>query len=148
MTTDSYVEKIKLWDENKKKMFIDNYDKEQLKKLYENINSLKNRDVLRQTDIDIIVENLNLFITSNAERSFGKVINATHFDANRKSPPSWFGPQCIKARKIFHKARAQYRYQKTHINKETLNTASKQYKTTIIRFIKNLKRIISSTFKV
>ena len=122
--------KIKLWDQKKQELFLSNLDLDALNIVNNEILQLKTSDETCQKDINNIVDNITNLIITSAEKSFGKLPLYSKSDNISKSP-SWFGHNCIKARKQFHTARYRYKLRKTYANKEFLKNASTNYKRTV-----------------
>lgn len=125
--------KIKLWDQKKHEQFVSNLDLDALNTVNNEILHLKSSDEICQKDINNIVDNITNLIITNAEKSFGKFPLHSKSDNISKSS-SWFGHNCTKARKQFHRARYQYKLRKTYANKEFLKNASTNYKRTVKMF--------------
>ena len=117
-------ETIEQWNPNKKDDFLFNFSLEDLDKLNEQILEAQKREST-QADINLICESFNSLILSTAEKSFGKTTGKTF---NNGNSTSWFGTECKKARKQFHKARYQFKLRKSYENKERLKMTSNSYK--------------------
>lgn len=126
-------EKIKLWDNDKRDLFVSKFDHNTLDTINERIIQVKSSDDINQTDINNIVDSITNSIITTAEKSFGRT-HVSSQNENTSNPPSWFGHRCSKARKQFHTARFRYKLRKNSENKKYLKTASKNYKRTVNMF--------------
>jgi len=116
------------WDASKQNEFIANIDCERLaraKRLCESDSPQV---------IDTVTEEISLIFQQSAIESFPP----RAFNRTNKDKP-WFGPDCRKARKGYHRAKTKYCKNKTIRNKENLKSSSKHYKRTMNRYINKYK---------
>ena len=117
----------KLWDEKNKETFIHNFDLEMLNDINESISMINTNDITQQ-DLDNIIRRFNNLVITSAEKTFNRPKVQKY---NRPKRPSWFGYQCLKARKLMNRARFHYKQRKNLKRKTRLKTASKIYKQTV-----------------
>ena len=116
------------WSESKRDMFVSHIDMQDVQSLHETLDTL----IPSNKSLDEISHTLAKIFNSAASRTFNST-KPQFF--KRKFDKPWFGPACKIARKKYHRARQVYICNKTHKNKETLNSMSKQYKKTMNMFI-------------
>lgn len=120
----------KLWDETNKENFIHNFDLEMLNDINESISMIKTSDITQQ-DLDNIIHRFNNLVITSAEKTFNRPKGQKYKPSKR---PSWFGNQCLKARKLMNRAHYHYKQRKNLERKTQLKIASKIYKQTVRRF--------------
>ena len=122
------TEKTKLWDDEKRELFVSNLDDTKLGSILNKIETENSQNV-SQVDVNCTAESLAEVFNSAARASFGSVkYNCKPYN-NR--PPHWFNRKCKLARNDFHRAKYFYKLRHTDRNKQRLRTSSKQYKRTL-----------------
>ena len=127
--SDTYTERIRLWDSENSKNFLAHLDENKLGSILNNIIDLENRQTILQKDIDYIAESLSATFKSTAVNSFGMIRENTNSNCNK--PPHWFNRKCKRARKKFHRAKFLYKLRPSDTNKLNLKFSSKEYKKTL-----------------
>ena len=127
--SDTYTERIKLWDSENGKNFVTNLDENNLSSILNNIIDLESRQTVFQEVINNIAESLSNTFKSAAVDDFGMVTRNT--DSNCNKPLHWFNRKCKIARKNFHKAKYLYKLRPLDGNKLNLKLSSKDYKKTL-----------------
>ena len=85
----SYLEKTKLWDEEKKDLFVENLDGAKLDNILSNIRDIENSQDISQSVVNGIAESLSEVFNSSSKASFGSV-KYPKFQNSVKKPPHWF----------------------------------------------------------
>ena len=124
--SDTYTERIKLWDSEIGENFVTNLDENNLSSILNNTIDLESRQTIFQEDINIIAESLSNTFKSAVVNSFGMVTRNT--DSNCNKPSHWFNRKCKIARKSFHRAKYLYKLRPSDGNKLNLKLNSKDYK--------------------
>ena len=133
-------EKIKKWDVEKSRIFVDKIDSSRISDL---ITTLENVNP-NNCDINLInesVENLCKIITDAAADTFGT------FDPKRKKKidsrhKPWFNRSCKEARKKYRKSIRNYKQNKSIITKSEMNKNAKEYKRIMNKYINEHKNIM------
>ena len=89
-------------------------------------------------DIDLVVNEINDNFLKSVETSFGTV--KCKSSETKTVSPSWFGPECNKARKKFHSAKYFYKLRNNYSNKLNLKRCSKAYKHVLRKHYTSFKR--------
>ena len=124
----SSVEKTKLWDEEKRDIFINNLDDIKLNSVLSKINEIENSQGISQSDVNCIAQSLTEVFKLSSKISFGSV---THSQSSENKPQHWFNRKCKVARNDFHRAKYLYTSRQTDANIQRLKTCSKIYKRTL-----------------
>ncbi|KAL4238685.1 hypothetical protein ACF0H5_003392 [Mactra antiquata] len=156
------VPKIKLWDKTKTNDFVNNIDHDVIETIYNSLRSLEQNGNFNQETANATVSMISELFLNGSKQAFGTYHNNninenSGMNTKENKLPTWFGSQCTKARRNFHRARYLYKIRKTDINKEHLKQTSKIYKRTLnkynnksksktIKQIRNLKHSDPSKF--
>ena len=94
-----------------------------------------------QNDLNEITEKISTLFENSAEKTFEPQKRKTPVQnvTDHQNKP-WFGSDCKKSRRQYTKARKKYQKNKTEENRTTLLTASKDYKTTMNKYINRYKK--------
>ncbi|MES9881290.1 MAG: reverse transcriptase family protein [Sedimenticola sp.] len=125
-----------LWNEKKTAEYLNNFDNERLNVINNLVNQLPGN--VTQSNIDNVVNNIGLLFTTCAKDTFGVKPNKPQTSGSNKN--NWYGNNCRKTRKDFHRAKYQYKLRKTDDNKQRLSEKCKQYKTTLNKYYKQYKQ--------
>ena len=120
---------IRLWDADKRDLFTQNLNLEEVQNIDSILNSLSLKNEVNLDEINTIVGLIeNLFI-SNAELTFGykRKVSETKQTQNKLRKP-WFTSDCYRARESYHKIRKLYNKYKSSYYKNILKQVSKDYK--------------------
>ncbi|KAL4234936.1 hypothetical protein ACF0H5_006578 [Mactra antiquata] len=133
------VPKIKLWDKTKTNDFVNNIDHDVIETIYNSLSSLEQNGHFNQETANATVNMISELFLNASKPAFGTYHNNninenSGMNTKENKLPTWFGSQCTKARRNFHKARYLYKIRKTDINKEHLKQTSKIYKRTLNKY--------------
>lgn len=125
----------KKWNDVSKEKFAENV----------NINNLSN--LLLLPDSKEVINKITQEITNVFETASQRTFPTNNFRKSDKDKP-WFGGECKRARKIYHRAKKQHHRHKNIYTKNKLTAASKNYKNTMNKYIninkhKNEKKLRS-----
>ena len=121
------------WESDKAENFNDNINSEQLNAVLEELDSFPQN----QNTIDNLTDKIAKIFKDSAEKSFNPIKKTYKSKINKKKP--WFGPECQRARKRYHRAKTKYRNYPSGYNKNELNHASKSYKKIIHYYVSKFK---------
>ena len=120
---------VRLWDDEKRDLFIQNIDSEEIQNIDSILNSLSLKNDINCNEVNTIVGLIENLFVSNAATTFGvkqKVSDTEKSQKTVKRP--WFNTECYKARNSYHKIRKLYNKYKTNHYKNLLKQVSKEYK--------------------
>ena len=110
---------IRLWDDEKRELFIQNLNLEEIQNIDSILSSLSLKKEINTDEVNTIVGLIkNLFI-SNAETTFGLRHKASVIDKSQnevKKP--WFNSECYRARNLYHKIRKLFNKYKSNYYKK------------------------------
>ena len=123
-TINTKCRKEKLWDEEKRSIFINNLDDSMINSVLSKINEMENSQDISQPDLNCVAESLEDVYNLSSETSFGSV--KRHSQPSENKPPHWFNRKCKVPRNDFHRAKYLYKIRQTDANKQRLKTCSKR----------------------
>ena len=129
-----YTNSRSKWSEKDRDIFVSSIDMQQVLSLHETLDTISPSPEAMEN----ITENIAQIFNNASSKAFKpkkKIFSRRKFDK------PWFGPACKIARKKYHRARNIYNINKNPINKQNLNSISKQYKQTIKNTCLNTKKI-------
>ena len=131
------------WGNNLKEEFANNLCLNEMNEIYLIFDST---EVDVKDKIDSITHKIKYIFQEAAKNTLPRKRNVVVFFFffffsfnNKNNNKSWFGPNCFKARKIYHEAKTAYNSNKNDINKRRLRNASKDYRRTMDFYIKREK---------
>jgi hypothetical protein len=92
--------------------------------------------------LNLVTEEISSLFNDSAKKSF----HIKSYTRSKNDKP-WFGPDCRRDRKAYHKAKYNYTRNKSISNKNNLKEASKAYKRTINMYINKYKFSQSSKLR-
>ena len=124
----NYTNSRSKWSEKDRDIFVSSIDLQEVLSLHETLDTISPSPEAMDKITDNIAQ-----IFNNASSKVFKLKNRPFL--RRKFDKPWFGPACKIARKKYHRARNIYNLNKNPINKQNLNSISKQYKKTINKYM-------------
>ena len=127
---------IRKWQPDKTEDFIRNIDCTKINSLQHFLqNNIPNKDT-----VNYVTNQIGEIFHETANKTFllPKRVKGAKRNLITKNKP-WFGPQCISARRSYHRARKQFDLNKTPQNRQYLSTSSKMYKRTMNRYINKFR---------
>ncbi|MES9902847.1 MAG: reverse transcriptase family protein [Sedimenticola sp.] len=103
-------------------------------KFVNNINTEQLLNLLQLPDSKDTINSITSEIASVFENAAQKTFTST-FCPKAAGDKPWFGSECRRTRKSYHKAKKKYHHYKTNYNKSKLSRVSKQYKNTMHKYI-------------
>lgn len=122
------VNTYRKWDQRYIDDFMNNIPNTMLNDIYLNLEPT-------EESINYATLQLSNILTQAAKLSFPINFNKTNFSKEK----TWFGPNCYKARKIYHLSRKKYKRFRNNVNRERLLQTSKSYKRTMNFYINKQK---------
>ena len=96
----------KLWDDQKRELFIENLNNDEVARISSNLDSVSSQDNINLDDINAIVNHIENLFTSNSKATFG-VKKQRKTKTNKTNNKPWFNFECHRARNEYHKIRKQ-----------------------------------------
>ena len=120
---------IRLWDADKRDLFTQNLNLEEVQNIDSILNSLSLKNEVNLDEINTIVGLIENLFMSNAELTFRykRKVSETKQTQNKLRKP-WFTSDCYRARESYHKIRKLYNKYKSSYYKNILKQVSKDYK--------------------
>lgn len=119
------------WKEDKKSLFVSNISQQEIDNICTQIETMReNITHITQHDINTITTKLSDTFSRSASSSFDH--RNTGHSTNDKP---WFGRECHRARKEYHRTKTAHHINPTHVNKQRLKTASNKYKRTMNKYV-------------
>lgn len=128
--------KVKLWDETKKDLFVENINLQDIDDISSKLDSFRAQDCTAQ-DINTIISRIENIFVSNAKNTFGVKKNFRQINNHRHK--QWFTFECKTARNRYHSTRKKYNKYKTPYYKNMLKMVSKDYKNKIAQSLRKFK---------
>ncbi|MES9881385.1 MAG: reverse transcriptase family protein [Sedimenticola sp.] len=107
-------------------------------KFVNNIDITKLNNLLLQPDSKDAVNQISAEISNIFEIAAQRTFKPK-YEYNTDNNKPWFGPDCNRARKAYHRAKKHYQRHKNLLNKNKLSHLSKQYKKTMHKHINKYK---------
>ena len=143
VSKNSCTDKLKLWDSKKANTFNENLNNDKINEILQHVTVLETKINKTQMDIDQVVNEINDNFLESVETSFGTISCKKPETKTKTVTPSWFGPECKKARKQFHSAKYFYNLRNNYSNKLNLKRRSKTYKHLLRKHYTNFKKQMS-----
>ncbi|MES9881062.1 MAG: reverse transcriptase domain-containing protein [Sedimenticola sp.] len=122
----------RLWNDDKTSTYIENIDRNKIDSINSQLSYLQDKVNVTQSDVDYVVTELNASLIDCAKKTFGTRTQSNSH--NKDIPFHWFGNQCRKARRNFHRAKYFYKLRKDPVTKVNLKNTSRVYKQTTRKY--------------
>ena len=120
---------MRLWDDEKRDLFIQNINFEEIHKIDSVLSSLLLKSEIDDVEINTIVGQIENLFVSNAKTTFGVKQKTKNMKKSQKTAQRpRFNTECYKARQSYHRIRKLYNKYKTNFYKNLLKQVSKEYK--------------------
>ena len=132
------------WCRLKSNTFIENIDRDKVDELSSALDTIIESGVSKQV-IELFTDKLSNIFVQSANKTFGNKPNL-----NRKKPtgrPSWFGPECRRARSKYHLARKRHNLERSQNNRTEMITSSKHYKRTMNLYIAKNRKFVAKKLR-
>ena len=94
--------KIKLWDENKSRQFVENIRQSDVDEILQSVNEITPENTNNET-VNNVVRKIETLFISNSKNTFG--VKKPYKNMQNKR---WFNTECQNARNIFYYTRKMY----------------------------------------
>lgn len=123
------------WAQKDAGKFAENINKQKITEVVQKLQYQRDTD-FTQDFIDSVVKEIAEIFNESANKTFSGSHSWTPTCSTDTKNKPWFGPTCNSARKFYHSARKKYNRARTNANRQSLKLASRKYKITMNKFIK------------
>ena len=120
--------KIKLWEQGKNEIFLQNINLENVASINESLEEISQQGEITESDINTIVNRIGKEFHDTCQQTFGYRKPKPKTNDSNKKQFAWFNNECHGARNLYHRALRLYNKYKTDNYKHLMKSVSKDYK--------------------